>query len=428
MAAQGGGVAVLFTAPEQLRNRDSDHPYRFDSHFWYLTGFGEPGAALVLVARGERAEATLFCRARDAEREIWDGFRFGPEAAAAAFGFDGAHPIEALDAVISELLCDAPALFCALGGGSDSDARVQRWLADVRSRSRGGTRAPTMIVDLLAHLDELRLVKDESETATMRRAASITASAHLRLMRNCRPGMHEYELEAELLHEFRRNGAQSPAYTSIVATGANACVLHYPAGNARLADGHLCLVDAGCEVDGYASDLTRTFPVNGRFSDEQRAIYELVLAAQHAALDRIRPGTAFNEPHEAATRVLVEGLIDLGLLSGSAEAAIESGAYRQFYMHRTSHWLGLDVHDVGDYRESGPAPETGERAWRRLVPGMAMTVEPGLYLRPASNVPERFHNIGIRIEDDVIVTTTGHEVLTHGAPKQPDDIESVMRG
>jgi len=274
----------------------------------------------------------------------------------------------------------------------------------------------------------MRLVKDAAEIATMRRAAQISAGAHVRMMRTCHGGLREYELEAELLHEFRRHGAQSPAYTSIVATGPNACVLHYPAGNARLADGHLCLVDAGCEVDGYAADLTRTLPVNGRFSGEQRAIYELVLAAQHAALGCVRPGAAFNEPHEAATRVLVQGLIDLGLLNGSADGVIEAGAHRQFYMHRTSHWLGLDVHDVGDYRESGPAPEAGERAWRRLVPGMAMTVEPGIYLRPADNVPERFHNIGVRIEDDVIVTASGHEVLTHAAPKHPDDIEAVMRG
>lgn len=428
MAEQGGGVAVLFTAPEQRRNRDSDHPYRFDSHFWYLTGFAEPGAALVLVARGERREALLFCRAKDAEREVWDGLRLGPEAATAVFGFEAGHPIETLDALMPELLGDAPALFRALDSGAEGEARVQRWLAEVRSRSRSGTRAPTAHHDLLAILDEMRLVKDASEVATMQRAASITAAAHTRLMRECRPGMHEYELEAELLHEFRRHGAQSPAYTSIVATGPNACVLHYPAGNARLADGHLCLVDAGCEVDGYAADLTRTIPVNGRFSGEQRAIYELVLAAQHAALGRVRPGAAFNEPHEAATRVLAQGLIDLGLLNGSADAVIETGAHRQFYMHRTSHWLGLDVHDVGDYRELGPAPEAGERAWRRLVPGMAMTVEPGVYLRPADNVPERFHNIGVRIEDDVIVTASGHEVLTHAAPKHPDDIEAVMRG
>jgi Xaa-Pro aminopeptidase len=424
MAAQGGGVAILFTAPERVRNRDSDHPYRFDSHFWYLTGFGEPNAAVALVAHGERREAILFCRTRDAAREIWDGARQGPESST-ALGFDAGHAVDALDAVMPELLADAPALYCALGS-SETDARVQRWLTELRSRSRSGIRTPAALFDLHGIVDEMRLIKDDSEIDAMRRAAEISSAAHGRLMRACRPGMHEYELEAELLHEFRRSGAQSPAYVSIVAAGANACVLHYPAGSARLEAGQLCLVDAGCEVDGYASDLTRTFPVGGRFSGEQRAIYELVLAAQHAALDCVRPGQAFDAPHDAATRVLAQGLIDLGVLGGSVEAAIEAGAHRQFFMHRTSHWLGLDVHDVGDYREPGAA-NGGERAWRPLQPGMALTVEPGLYLRPADNVPERFHNIGVRIEDDVVVTASGHEVLTHAAPKYPDDIEALMR-
>lgn len=427
MAAQGGGVAVHFTAPERLRNRDSEYPYRFDSHFWYLTGFGEPGAALALVALGDRREALLFCRPRDIEREVWDGPRHGPEAACALFGFDTGHPIDAIDAVMPTLLADAPALFCGLGLGAELDARVQRWLGEVRSKSRAGTRAPAAIIDLLGIVDEMRLIKDPQEVDTMRRAARISADAHVRLMRSCRGGMREHELEAELLHEFRRQGAQSPAYTSIVAAGANACVLHYPAGSAPLLDGALCLVDAGCEVDGYASDLTRTFPIGGRFSVEQRAIYELVLAAQDAALAQVRPGRPFNDPHEAATRVLAQGLIDLGLLAGSLDGVLESGAQRQFFMHRTSHWLGLDVHDSGDYREPGLAPADGQRAWRRLQPGMALTVEPGLYLRPAPNVPERFQHIGVRIEDDVVVTATGHEVLTQSAPKRPDDIEALMR-
>jgi Xaa-Pro aminopeptidase len=427
MAAQGGGVAVHFTAPERIRNRDSEYPYRFDSHFWYLTGFSEPGAALALVAQGERRETWLFCRPRDAEREIWEGCRHGPEAAAAAFGFDCAHPIDALDAVLPAQLANAPLLFCALGSCADLDTRVQRWMAEVRGRSRSGTRAPAAIVDLLPIVDEMRLIKDDSEINSMRRAASISAAAHVRLMQACRVGMHEYELEAELLHEFRRQGAAAPAYTPVVAAGPNACVLHYPAGNSRMEDGHLCLVDAGCEVDGYAADVTRTFPVNGRYSGEQRVIYELVLAAQAAALDTIRPGATFDAPHAAATRVLVQGLIDLGLLSGAVDAVLESGAHLQFYMHRTGHWLGLDVHDAGDYREPRAAPDGGERPWRRLRPGMAMTVEPGLYLRPAANVPERFWNIGVRIEDDVIVTPDGHDVLTHAAPKHPGDVEALMR-
>jgi Xaa-Pro aminopeptidase len=427
MAARGGGVAVHFTAPERIRNRDSEYPYRFDSHFWYLTGFGEPGAALALVAHGDRREALLFCRTRDAEREIWDGFRHGPEAAAAAFGFDGAHPVDALDTLMPAKLSNAPALYCALGSSTELDVRVQRWMSEVRAQSRSGARPPAAIVDLLPIVDEMRLIKEPAELDSMRRAAAISVSAHVRLMRACRVGLREYELEAELLHEFRRHGAAAPAYTPIVATGPNACVLHYPAGHARLEDGHLCLVDAGCEVDGYAADVTRTFPVNGRFSGEQRAIYELVLAAQDAALATIRPGSTFDSPHAAATRVLVQGLIDLGLLSGSIEAVLESGAHRQFYMHRTGHWLGLDVHDAGDYREPHAAQDGTERPWRALQPGMTLTVEPGLYLRPAANVPERFWNIGVRIEDDVVVTPGGHEVLTHGAPRLATDVEALMR-
>jgi Xaa-Pro aminopeptidase len=427
MAARGGGVAVHFTAPERIRNRDSEYPYRFDSHFWYLTGFGEPGAALVLVAQGDRREAWLFCRARDAEREIWEGFRHGPEAAAATFGFDGAHPIDALDALMPAKLANAPALYCALGSSAELDVRVQRWMSEVRAQSRTGSRTPATMVDLLPIIDEMRLIKEPSELDAMRRAAAISVSAHVRLMQACRVGLHEYELEAELLHEFRRHGAAAPAYMPIVATGPNTCVLHYPAGHARLEDGHLCLVDAGCEVDGYAADVTRTFPVNGRFSGEQRAIYDLVLAAQDAALATIRPGSNFDSPHAAATRVLVQGLIDLGLLSGSIDAVLESGAHRQFYMHRTGHWLGLDVHDAGDYREAHAVPDETERPWRALQPGMTLTVEPGLYLRPAANVPERFWNIGVRIEDDVVVTAAGHDVLTHGAPRVAADIEARMR-
>ncbi len=426
MAARGGGVAVHFTAPERMRNRDSEYPYRFDSSFWYLTGFPEPGAALILRVAGTQREALIFCRPRDAEREIWEGFRYGPEAAATVFGFDAGHPIDSLDAAMPTLLADAPALFYALASSAELEAGVQRWLGDLRAKARSGTRAPTALLDLAPIIDELRLIKDAHELDTMRRAAAITGQAHERVMRVCRPGMHEYELEAELLHEFRRHGSPSPAYTSIVAAGANACVLHYPAGDAELRDGDLCLVDAGCEVSGYASDVTRTFPVNGRFGGAQRAIYEVVLAAQQAALSAVRPGAAFDDPHAAATRVIAEGLIELGVLTGTVDDAIAAGAHRSFFMHRTSHWLGLDVHDVGDYREQGAAPADGKRPWRRLAAGMTLTIEPGVYLRPAANVPVRFHAIGIRIEDDVLVTATGHEVLSH-APKRVEDIEALMR-
>jgi Xaa-Pro aminopeptidase len=299
----------------------------------------------------------------------------------------------------------------------------------VRAAERTGVRAPAMAVDLHTIVDEMRLVKDDAEIATMRRAAEIAAGAHQRAMRACRPGLREYHLEAELLHEFRTQGAQGPSYNAIVAAGANACVLHYRAGDTELRDGELCLIDAGCELDGYASDVTRTFPVGGRFSAAQRDVYEIVLAAQHAAFAAVKPGNPFNAPHDAAVRVLAQGLIDLGLLQGSLDSTIESGAYRQFYMHRTGHWLGLDVHDVGDYRAPAPdATPAGERPWRPLQPGMVVTVEPGLYLRAADNVPPGLQNIGIRIEDDVLVAPAGHSVLSAGAPTGAADIEALVRG
>ena len=426
MVDLGGGVAVHFTAPPRLRNRDSEYPYRYDSTFWYLTGFAEPDSALVLVAHGDRRQALLFCRDKHEESEIWDGFRYGPDIAQSTFGFDAAHAIERIDEIAPELMADSPALFHALAADAALDARIQRWLQTVRSQSRTGRRAPAAAHDLTAIIDDMRLVKDAAELEAMRGAARISAAAHARAMRACRPGMREYELEAELLHEFRRQGAQSPAYTSIVAAGANACVLHYAAGHAEAKDGDLVLIDAACEVDGYAADVTRTFPANGRFSAEQRAVYEVVLAAQAAAIDAVRPGHDFNAAHDAATRVLTKGLIDLGLLEGSLDAALESKSFRQFFMHRTGHWLGLDVHDVGDYREPMAPEEGGERPWRRLVPGMVTTVEPGLYIRPAPNVDERFHHIGVRIEDDVVVTTDGCEVLSADAPKTVADIEALM--
>jgi Xaa-Pro aminopeptidase len=426
MVDRGGGVAVHFTAPERIRSRDSEYPYRYDSTFWYLTGFPEPDSALVLVAHGERRQALLFCREKHEESEIWDGFRYGPELAQAAFGFDAAHSIERIDEIVPELAADSPALFHALATDPVLDARVQRWLQKVRAQSRTGRRAPATTHDLARIVEEMRLVKDTAELGTMRRAARISAAAHVRAMRTCRVGMREYEIEAELLHEFRSQGAQSPAYTSIVAAGPNACVLHYAAGHAEAKDGDLVLIDAACEVDGYAADVTRTFPANGRFSAEQRAVYEVVLAAQQAAIDAVRPGHDFNAAHEAATRVLTQGLLDLRLLEGSLDGALESKSFRQFFMHKTGHWLGLDVHDVGDYREPTKAEEGGERPWRRLEPGMVTTVEPGLYIRPAPNVDERFHHIGVRIEDDVVVTADGCEVLSIDAPKSPADIESVM--
>lgn len=428
MAARGGGVAIQPTAPERLRNRDSEYPFRFDSHFYYLSGFAEPESVIALVARGSEQRSVLFCREKNAEREIWEGFRHGPDAARDLFGFDAAFSIAQLDEEMPKLIADSPALFYPLGADASLDGQVQRWLGTVRAAARTGLRAPAQAIDLHTIVDEMRLIKDEREIATMRRAGDISAAAHVRAMKTCRPGQREYHLEAELLHEFRSQGAQAPAYNAIVAAGANACVLHYRAGDTELRAGDLCLIDAGCELDGYASDVTRTFPVDGRFSGPQRDIYDLVLAAQHAAFAAVRPGNDFDAPHAAAVHVLAQGMLDLGLLEGPLDAVLESGAYRQFYMHRTGHWLGLDVHDVGDYRAPTGATNGSDRPWRALAEGMVLTVEPGLYLRPADNVPAAFHNIGVRIEDDVLVTADGRAILTAAAPTSAADIEALMRG
>ncbi|HWS75110.1 MAG TPA: Xaa-Pro aminopeptidase [Quisquiliibacterium sp.] len=427
MRERGGGVAVVFTAPEVARNRDSEYPYRWDSYFYYLTGFQEPEAVLVMRVDAHASESILFCREKNPEREIWDGWRHGPELARERFGFQQAHPYSALDEKMPGLLADQPAVFCALGYESSLDARLQHWLSAVRAQARTGVAAPAQAVDVRSMIDEMRLVKDEHEAAIMRRAGEISAGAHVRAMRATKPGLREYEIEAELLYEFRRHGSQFPAYGSIVAGGRNACVLHYRENDARLRDGDVLLIDAGCELDGYASDITRTFPVSGRFSGPQRALYDVVLAAQAAAIARTRPGNGFNDPHEAAVRVLVQGMIDCGLLAGSVDGAIESGTFRRFYMHRTSHWLGMDVHDCGEYREPG-APGSGEaKPWRVLRPGMVLTIEPGLYVQAADDLPAEFHNIGIRIEDDALVTDDGCEILTGGVPKVADEIEALMR-
>ncbi|MDB5812717.1 MAG: pepP [Betaproteobacteria bacterium] len=412
------GIAIVPTAPERTRNRDSHYPYRFDSYFFYLTGFVEPNAVLVLIA-GAQPRSVLFCRDKDKEREIWDGFRYGPDAARSVFGFDEAYNIAELDARMPAFLADQPQLGCHLGSDEAWDTRVLGWLNGVRMQVRAGIAAPEAITDVHALLDDMRLIKDAHELDTMRRAAQISTAAHQRAMRATAPGRGEHEIEAELLHEFRRGGAQSPAYTSIVAGGANACVLHYVQNDAVLKAGDLLLIDAGCELDGYASDITRTFPVNGKYSAAQREVYEIVLAAQAAAIAEVSPGAEWNAPHDAAVRVLVRGMIDLGLCKGSVDAVIESGDYRRFYMHRTGHWLGLDVHDAGDYKRDGQ--------WRKLEPGMVLTVEPGCYIQAGDGVPAQYANIGVRIEDDVAVTATGNEVLTQAAPKTVADIEALMR-
>ena len=411
------GVAVIRTAPERARNRDSSYPFRFDSYFHYLTGFPEPEAVMVLCA-GNTAKSILFCREKDIEREIWDGFRYGPDNAREVFGFDETFPVARIDELLPQLLANQSAVFCDVGADPGWDQQVIGWINKVRAQVRSGVSAPGEIRDIRRILDDMRLVKDEHEIATMKRAAAISSQAHRRAMGATRPGMHEYELEAELIHEFRRQGAQSPAYTSIVAGGANACVLHYVQNDAVLNAGEVVLIDAGCELDGYASDITRTFPVSGKFSGPQRDIYQLVLTAQAAAIAQVKPGNEWEAPHDAAVKVLAQGMVDLGLCNGSADGVIESGDYRRFYMHRTGHWLGMDVHDAGDYKRDG--------AWLALKPGMVLTVEPGCYVRPGEGVPEKFWNIGVRIEDDALVTGSGCEIIT-SAPKSIDEIEALMR-
>ncbi len=416
-----GGVAIVPTAPERIRNRDAHYSYRFDSYFYYLTGFREPESVLVIIAATEKipAKHVLFCREKDMEREIWDGFRYGPEAAKEVFGFDEAYSIGKLDELLPKLLVDQPAVYTALGQDHAWDQRIVGWLNRVREQARTGVVAPGEIHDSRALLDEMRLIKGTDELQIMQRAADISTQAHQRAMQTTRPGMREYEIEAELLYTFYRHGAQAPAYTSIVAGGANACVLHYVENNTELKSGDLLLIDAGCELDGYASDITRTFPVNGKFTAVQKDVYQLVLVAQAAAISQVKPGNNWNDPHKAALHVLAQGFIDLGLCQGSVDAVLESGDYKRFYMHRTGHWLGMDVHDAGEYKQKGD--------WRLLQPGMVLTVEPGCYIRPADNVPQHFWNIGIRIEDDVIVTQTGHELLTLAAPKTIAEIEELMQ-
>jgi Xaa-Pro aminopeptidase len=428
-----GSIALLPAAPSMPRNRDVHYPFRQDSDFYYLTGFPEPEAIAVLAPGGEQ-EFLLFCRERDPHMEIWHGRRAGPQGAVDRYGADNAHPIAEIDQLLPPLLENRERVFYAIGYNPDFDRRVMDWINQVRGKARTGVRAPVMFVALEHLLHAMRLRKAPEEIAVMRESARIAAEAHQRAMRACRPGVMEYELEAEILHTFLGNGA-GWAYPSIVGGGDNSCILHYIENNAPLRDGDIVLIDAGAEVDGYASDITRSFPVNGRFSGEQRAIYELVLAAQKAAIDKVRPGCHFNEPHDAAVRTLTEGLVDLGLLQGDVDELIKAEQHKSFYMHRTGHWLGMDVHDVGDYK-------TGDD-WRVFEPGMVTTIEPGLYIPAGGKIldahwarlgvqletelDERWQRIGVRIEDDVLVTAAGNEVLTAAAPKEIEEIEALMR-
>ncbi|MYM63640.1 Xaa-Pro aminopeptidase [Pseudomaricurvus sp. HS19] len=414
-------IAILPSAAEKTRSRDTEYNFRQDSDFLYLTGFNEPEAVLVLLPGREHGEYVLFCRERDRDKEIWNGYRAGPEGACDKFGADDAFPIDDIDDILPGLIEGRERVYYAMGKDQDFDHQVMVWINAIRARVRTGAIPPGEFLDLDHLLHDMRLYKSAAEIRLMQRAGDISAAAHARAMKICKPGLYEYQLEAEIHHEFSFNGARFPAYNTIVGGGANGCILHYVENSDALRDGDLVLIDAGCELDGYAADITRTFPINGRFSDEQKALYELTLRAQEAALAVIAPGRHWNEPHEASVRCITEGLLELGLLRGELEQLIADEAYKEFYMHRIGHWLGLDVHDVGDYRVGGE--------WRVLEPGMVMTVEPGIYVSPDNaSVEAKWRGIGIRIEDDVLITKEGYEILTGAVPKSVDEIEALMAG
>ncbi|MEA3411576.1 MAG: Xaa-Pro aminopeptidase [Pseudomonadota bacterium] len=415
---EAGSVAILPAAPTRIRNRDVEHPYRQDSDFLYLTGFPEPEAVAVLAPGREQGQFILFCRDKDPDQEIWHGRRAGPAGAVERYGADDSFPVTDIDEILPGLLEDRRRVYYTMGRYGEFDHHLMDWINQIRARVRAGSHAPHEFVALDYLVHDMRLFKSRSEIAAMKKAATISVAAHERAMRSCRPGKFEYEIEAELNYEFGRNGTVC-SYPSIVGGGANGCILHYTENRDRLEDGDLLLIDAGAEYEGYAADITRTFPVNGSFTDAQRAIYEVVLAAQLAAIGKVKPGNHWNDPHKAAVRVLTRGLVELGLLKGDPRKLIRDAAYRRFYMHRTGHWLGLDVHDVGDYRLSGQ--------WRLLEPGMVLTIEPGIYIPAGSRgVPKRWWNIGVRIEDDILVTRGGRQVLTDGLVREPDAVSALV--
>ncbi len=411
-------IAILPAARERIRNRDVHYPFRQDSDFNYLTGFTEPDAFAVIAPKRKEGEFVVFCRPRDEGREQWDGSRLGVDGARTTLAADQAHPLSDLDDLMPTLIDGRQRLYYAVGHDAALDARVMGWVDQIKSRVRTGARAPDTFITIESLLHEQRLRKSKAEAQLMRRAATISAQAHRRLMRICTPGMCESDLDAEFQYACAIDGARHLAYPTIVGSGINACILHYTDNTDTLKDGDLVLIDAGCELDGYASDITRTFPVNGRFSRPQRQLYELVLKSQSAAIKKARPGCGWNEPHDAAVRVLTKGLVDLGILKGKLAKLIEDEAYKPYYMHRTGHWLGMDVHDVGDYKHDGE--------WRVFEPGMMLTIEPGLYMPSTDVVPKVYRGIGIRIEDDLLITEHGNEILSAAVPKHPDEIEALM--
>ena len=412
-------IAIIPSSSEQVRSRDTVFPFRQDSDFYYLTGFNEPEAVLAIIPGRRHGQFVMFCRERDVTMELWNGYRAGPEGVCENHGADDAFPIGDIDDILPGLLEGRERVYYSMGRSADFDQNIMGWVNTIRSKESQGAVPPGEFTDLDHKLHDLRLIKSAAELRLMRKAGDITSRAHMRAMRNCKPGCYEYHLEAELQHEFALGGARDPAYASIVGSGKNGCILHYVENNARMKDGDLVLIDAGCEYQCYAADVTRTFPVNGKFSKEQRALYDVVLKAQLAAIEQIRPGNHWNQSHDVTVKVITEGLVQLGLLKGRVPTLIKNEAYRDFYMHRAGHWLGLDVHDVGDYR-------VGDE-WRVLEPGMVMTVEPGIYVAPDNRkVPARWRGIGIRIEDNVAVTAQGCEVLTDGVPKTAEEIEALM--
>jgi len=416
-----GSIAILPSAPMARRNRDAYYRYRPDSDFYYLTGFPEPNAVAVLIPGRKQAEYILFCQERDPEKEAWDGPRYGQEGARTEFAADDSFPIGDLDEILPRMLEQCDRVFYAMGYSTELDKRMSAWISGIREKSRAGVQGPLEFVALDHYLHDMRLYKSRSEIKVMRDAAKLSARAHMRAMQLCRPGLGEWHLEAEIVHFCAAAGAREQAYSPIVGGGANGCVLHYIENRDELHDGDLLLIDAGCELDCYASDITRTFPVNGRFSPSQRALYELVLKAQLAAIEKVKPGNHWNDPHMAAVSLITRGLVELGILKGQVPALIKNEAYKRFYMHRTGHWLGMDVHDVGDYKVDGN--------WRLLEPGMVLTIEPGLYIPDGSRgVAKKWWNTGIRIEDDLVVTRSGYEVLSKDVPKSVPEIEALMAG
>ncbi len=418
---ESNSIAILPSGEEKIRSRDTDYPFRQDSDFLYLTGFQEPESVLVLIPGREHGEVVWFCREKDREREIWDGMRAGPEGVCQHYGADDAFPIGDIDEILPGMLEGRERVYYTLGKNPAFDKHLMDWVNAIRAKARSGAAPPGDFLDLDHILHDMRLYKSAEEVRTMEKAGDISARAHKRAMEICQPGMMEYELEAEINYVCAREGGRHPAYNSIVGSGKNACILHYVENSAKMKSGDLVLIDAGCELENYASDITRTFPVNGKFSEEQAAVYQLVLDAQSAAMEKIHVGNHWNEPHDASVRTITEGLLKLGLLEGDVDELIEKNTYKDFYMHRIGHWIGMDVHDVGDYKVGGE--------WRVLEAGMMMTVEPGIYIaHDNTDVPAKWRGIGVRIEDDVLVTKDGPKVLTSAAPKTIDEIEAVMAG